>query len=428
MFDIGLPELMIILLLGLVLLGPDRLPGVIRQISGVVRMLRSSYGEAIATFKDQLGDVQEDIDAIRGEISSIQGEVRSTAEDVEKDVKEVESEVKTASADIKRDLDETAKEAAATRPDQVGAEANAPPAAVPAETPSRPNLSERGAAWTPQGSQSGGGSPLQQDLFAGLMRSLKARLGEDWLVEQAAIYRDLGTRAAERNAEKEQDVAALVRTWADMHRNSLPEGSLQIIETGRDYRVRMRQCPFSFTETDDVELCRSCGAYDLAYLEERTAEVKWESHLTAGDPWCELVFAKPPPPPKPEPAEEAPEEEPTATVNGDAVVATEDSTQTVEPQAAAASAVDSAAAGSEFSTLAQAFRTTAEDADSPEPAATDAPDAAAVDEAKLAVQNDDSAQASAVDPVAAETSVDADADTTTKTVGRANSGKKEAAP
>ncbi len=427
MFDIGLPELMIILLLGLVLLGPDRLPGVIRQISGVVRMLRSSYGEAIATFKDQLGDVQEDIDAIRGEISSIQGEVRSTAEDVEKDVKEVESEVKTAGADIKRDLDETAKEAAATRPDQVGAEANAPPAAVPTETSSRPNLSERGAAWTPQGSQSGGGSPLQQDLFAGLMRSLKARLGEDWLVEQAAIYRDLGTRAAERNAEKEQDVAALVRTWADMHRNSLPEGSLQIIETGRDYRVRMRQCPFSFTESDDVELCRSCGAYDLAYLEERTAEVKWESHLTAGDPWCELVFAKPPPPPKPEPTEEAPEEEPTATVNGDAVVATEDATQTVEPQAAAASAVDPVSAGSEFSTLAQAFRTTAEDADSPEPAATDAPDAAAVDEAKLAVQNDDSEQASAVDPVAAETSVDADADSPTETPGRADSGKNEAA-
>ncbi|MCY4436767.1 MAG: hypothetical protein OXE05_05465 [Chloroflexi bacterium] len=427
MFDIGLPELMIILLLGLVLLGPDRLPGVIRQFSGVVRMLRSSYSEALATFKDQLGDVQEDIDAIRGEISSIQGEVRSTAEDVEKDVKEVESEVKTASADIKRDLDETAKEAAATRPDQVGAEAAAPPV-VASVASSRPAISERGAAWTPQGTQTGGGSPLQQDLFAGLMRSLKARLGEDWLVEQAAIYRDLGTRAAERNAEKEQDVAALVRTWADMHRNSLPEGSLQIIETGRDYRVRMRQCPFSFTETDDVELCRSCGAYDLAYLEERTAEAKWESHLTAGDPWCELVFAKPPPPPKPEPAEEAPAEEPTATVNGDAVVATEDSTQTVEPQAAAASAVDPVAAGSEFSALAQAFRTTAEDADSPEPAATDVPDVAAVDEAKLAVQNDDSAQASAVDPVVAETSADADADSPTKTAGRTDSGKKEAAP
>ena len=80
MFDIGLPELMIILLLGLVLLGPDRLPGVIRQVTGVIRQLRSSYGDAMATFKDQLGDVQGDIDAIRTEMSSIQGEFRSTAE------------------------------------------------------------------------------------------------------------------------------------------------------------------------------------------------------------------------------------------------------------------------------------------------------------------------------------------------------------
>ena len=313
MFDIGLPELMIILLLGLVLLGPDRLPGVIRQIAGVVRMLRSSYSEAVATFKDQLGDVQGDIDAIRGEISSIQGEVRSTAEDVEKDVKKVESEVKTAGEDIQQELDQTAKEAAATRPDQVGAEANAPPAVAAAQTSPRPNLTERGAAWTPQAGQTGGGSPVQQDLFAGLMRSLKARLGEDWLVEQAEIYRDLGARAAGRNAGDDRDIAALVRTWADMHRNSLPDGSLQIIETGRDYRVRMRQCPFSFAETDDVALCQSCGAYDLAYLAERAAEVKWESHLTAGDPWCELVFAKPPPPPKPEPAEEQAQEAPAAT-------------------------------------------------------------------------------------------------------------------
>ena len=133
------------------------------------------------------------------------------------------------------------------------------------------------------------------------MRSLQTRLGEGWLEEQADIYRDLGARAAERNAEDSQDIAALVRSWADMHRNALPDGSLQIIETGRDYRVRMRQCPFSFAETDDVELCQSCGAYDLAFLAERAADVKWDSHLTAGDPWCELVFAKPPPPPKPEP-------------------------------------------------------------------------------------------------------------------------------
>ena len=208
MFDIGLPELMVILVLGLVLLGPDRLPGVIRQITGFIRMLRSSYGDALAVFKDQLGDVQEDIDAIRGEISSIQGEVRSTAEDMEKDVKEVESEVKTAGADIQRGLDETAKEAGATRPDQVGAEANAPAAVAATETPARPKTSERGAAWTPQGAQSGGGSPLQQDLFAGLMRSLKTRLGDDWLEEQADIYRDLGARAAERSAGDDQDIAA----------------------------------------------------------------------------------------------------------------------------------------------------------------------------------------------------------------------------
>ncbi len=414
MFDIGLPELMVILVLGLVLLGPDRLPGVIRQITGFIRMLRSSYGDALAVFKDQLGDVQEDIDAIRGEISSIQGEVRSTAEDVEKDVKEVESEVKTAGADIQRGLDETAKEAGATRPDQVGAEANAPAAVAATETPARPKTSERGAAWTPQGAQSGGGSPLQQDLFAGLMRSLKTRLGDDWLEEQADIYRDLGARAAERNAGEDQDIAALVRTWADMHRNSLPDGSLQIIETGRDYRVRMRQCPFSFAETDDVALCESCGAYDLAYLKERAAEVKWESHLTAGDPWCELVFAKPPPPPKPEPVAD----EPAIEENGEGANASAEAVQSPESQEPAVSAGEAASEVSEFASLAQAYSAQADEPDAPETAAAKQSSAEAKS-AEEASTEDAVTQASAAEPATVEASADSDA------TEKAGSGKKE---
>lgn len=416
MFDIGLPELMIILVLGLVLLGPDRLPGVIRQFTGFIRMLRSSYGDALAVFKDQLGDVQEDIDAIRGEISSIQGEVRSTAEDVQKDVEKVESEVKTAGADIQRGLDETAKEAGATRPDQIGAEANAPAAVAATQTPARPKTSERGAAWTPQGAQSGGGSPLQQDLFAGLMRSLKTRLGDDWLEEQADIYRDLGARAAERNADDDQDIAALVRSWADMHRNSLPEGSLQIIETGKDYRVRMRQCPFSFAETDDVALCTSCGAYDLAFLQERSAEVKWESHLTAGDPWCELVFAKPPPPPKPEPVAA----EPTVAENGDGASASADAAQSSEPREPAASSDEAAKEVSEFASLAEGYSAPADEPAAPKAAAQEQSGADSIKaEDEEANAEDGAVQAAAAEPATVEASADSDA------AEKAGSGKKE---
>ncbi len=415
MFDIGLPELMIILVLGLVLLGPDRLPGVIRQITGFIRMLRSSYGDALAVFKDQLGDVQEDIDAIRGEISSIQGEVRSTAEDVEKDVKEVESEVKTAGADIQRGLDETAKEAGATRPDQMGAEANAPAAVAAAQTPARPATSERGAAWTPQGAQSGGGSPLQQDLFAGLMRSLQTRLGEGWLEEQADIYRDLGARAAERNAEDSQDIAALVRSWADMHRNALPDGSLQIIETGRDYRVRMRQCPFSFAETDDVALCQSCGAYDLAFLAERAADVKWDSHLTAGDPWCELVFAKPPPPPKPEPVAD----EPAVQEDGDGAGAAAEAAQASGQQEPAANTGEAAKEVSEFASLAEAYSAPGNKPDAPDAAATkqSGAEAKSVGGEKSAIEADSGT--SAAEPATVEASAESDA------AEKAGSGKKE---
>ena len=414
MFDIGLPELMIILVLGLVLLGPDRLPGVIRQFTGFIRMLRSSYGDALAVFKDQLGDVQEDIDAIRGEISSIQGEVRSTAEDVQKDVEKVESEVKTAGADIQRGLDDTAKEAAGTRPDQAGAEANAPAAVAATQTPTRPKLSERGAAWTPLGTHAGGGSPYQQDLFAGLMRSLQLRFGDDWLEVQADIYRDLGARAAARSVGDDQDIAALVRTYADMQRSSRPEGGVQIIETGKDFRLRMRQCPYSYVESDGAAHCMSCGAYGLAFLQERAENAKWESRGAGGDQWCELVVVKPPPPPKPEPVAA----DPAIAENGDGGKSSGEAAQSSKRQESTVGTGEAAKQGSEFASLAQAYSAPADETDSPDTAAAkqSSTDAISTEEAS---PEDGVAQASAAEPVVVEAAVDSDA------AEKAGSGKKE---
>ncbi|REI01655.1 MULTISPECIES: Sec-independent protein translocase protein TatB, partial [Bacteria] len=41
MFDIGFSELLLVLVIGLVVLGPERLPVAVRTVSGWIRALRS---------------------------------------------------------------------------------------------------------------------------------------------------------------------------------------------------------------------------------------------------------------------------------------------------------------------------------------------------------------------------------------------------
>jgi Tat protein translocase TatB subunit len=73
MFGIGLPELLLILVLALIVFGPDRLPQVARQIAHFIGELKKASEE----FKSQL-DLNEDLK----DIKDIEG--RKSAEEEKK--------------------------------------------------------------------------------------------------------------------------------------------------------------------------------------------------------------------------------------------------------------------------------------------------------------------------------------------------------
>jgi sec-independent protein translocase protein TatB len=62
MFDIGLPELMVLALVALFVFGPDRLPGVARQAGRMVRSLRETVTQAKSHLASELGPEFQDID------------------------------------------------------------------------------------------------------------------------------------------------------------------------------------------------------------------------------------------------------------------------------------------------------------------------------------------------------------------------------
>jgi sec-independent protein translocase protein TatB len=61
-FDIGLPELMVLALVALFVFGPDRLPGVARQAGRMVKTLRQTVTQAKSHLADELGPEFKDID------------------------------------------------------------------------------------------------------------------------------------------------------------------------------------------------------------------------------------------------------------------------------------------------------------------------------------------------------------------------------
>ena len=56
MFDVGFAELFLLALIGLLVLGPERLPGVARTVGGFVRKARTSWNSLRHTIESELAD------------------------------------------------------------------------------------------------------------------------------------------------------------------------------------------------------------------------------------------------------------------------------------------------------------------------------------------------------------------------------------
>jgi Tat protein translocase TatB subunit len=82
MFDVGFAELFLLALIGLLVLGPERLPGVARTIGGFVRKARTSWNSLRNTIESELADAdlaspikqaKEDFEKIGKDLADIPG-------------------------------------------------------------------------------------------------------------------------------------------------------------------------------------------------------------------------------------------------------------------------------------------------------------------------------------------------------------------
>ncbi|MGD8787965.1 MAG: Sec-independent protein translocase protein TatB [Burkholderiales bacterium] len=106
MFNFGISELMIIAVVGLIVIGPERLPRVARTL-----------GHLIGRMQRYVSDIKADInrEVELDELRQLQSTMKDAAEEIEKSVSKqvnyVEDEVKQAEAETRKNLEDAVKPA-----------------------------------------------------------------------------------------------------------------------------------------------------------------------------------------------------------------------------------------------------------------------------------------------------------------------------
>jgi Tat protein translocase TatB subunit len=80
LLGIGLPELLVILVLTLIVVGPQRLPEVAAQVARTIREFRRYSSGVTKELMDAVQDLEREYKDLRGELKSVSGEMRAKAE------------------------------------------------------------------------------------------------------------------------------------------------------------------------------------------------------------------------------------------------------------------------------------------------------------------------------------------------------------
>ena len=81
MFGIGFPEMMVIVVVALIFIGPDKLPGVMRSVGRGLVQLKRATNDVRTTVQDEMRDIEREIDLkdVKEELESEFGSVAKQA-------------------------------------------------------------------------------------------------------------------------------------------------------------------------------------------------------------------------------------------------------------------------------------------------------------------------------------------------------------
>ena len=111
MFDVGFSELVLLALVALIVLGPERLPRVARTLGGLTRKARSSWLNLKRSIEAEIN-----AEEIKAPLKKLQDEVKATVKDVKSSVQDTKSSVQEVTDKAKAEAENLKKAVAGTGP------------------------------------------------------------------------------------------------------------------------------------------------------------------------------------------------------------------------------------------------------------------------------------------------------------------------
>lgn len=105
---IGIPEILVILIIALIVVGPQRLPEVAAQIGRAVRQIRRYAAEITYQFREELDALTREYEAMQEELKRTQEELRQVQEQIREDARAVAQDLESAQRDIAEAVDTAA--------------------------------------------------------------------------------------------------------------------------------------------------------------------------------------------------------------------------------------------------------------------------------------------------------------------------------
>lgn len=110
MFDIGFTELLLIAIVGLVVLGPERLPGAIRTATLWIGRVRRSFNNIKKEIEKEVGadEIRRQLhnETIMGDIEEGRKQINELRSDVENQMKAVDESARETATDASKDQKE----------------------------------------------------------------------------------------------------------------------------------------------------------------------------------------------------------------------------------------------------------------------------------------------------------------------------------
>ena len=94
-FGVGPLEMLLIAVLALIFIGPQRLPGVIQQVMRVVRELRAYASDAQETLQRELEPLREEFEEMTRDINAVAQDISTQASEIASQTQQVMNETTT---------------------------------------------------------------------------------------------------------------------------------------------------------------------------------------------------------------------------------------------------------------------------------------------------------------------------------------------